>query len=91
MKKFFRNGSGLLELIMVGIVIAVIFIIVVPIVLENINTSKKNGYLDIVEMYVEAARMAVVTEKIEIPSDLNCATFIHFNDLKPFFRKWGSF
>lgn len=84
MKKFFRNGSGLLELIMVGIVIAVIFIIVVPIVLENINTSKKNGYLDIVEMYVEAARMAVVTEKIEIPSDLNCATFIHFNDLKPF-------
>lgn len=90
MKKLFRNGSGLLELILVGLIIVILFIIVVPVILENINTSKKNSYIDIVKMYVEAARMAVITEKIEIPSDLNQATFIHFDQLKPFLENGGS-
>ena len=41
-----------------GLIIVILIIIVVPVILENINTSKKNSYIDIVKMYVEAERMA---------------------------------
>ena len=84
MKERYRKSSGLLELVLVGLIIAVLFIVAVPAILENINTSKKNAYIDIVKMYVEAARMAVITEKIDVSSDVNNATFIGFEQLKPY-------
>ena len=90
MRKLFRSSSGLLELILVGLIIVILFIIIVPIILESITTSKKDSYIDIVKMYVEAARMAVITEKIEIPTNLNQATFIYFDELKPFLENGAS-
>ena len=41
MKRMFRNGFGLLELIVVSLIIAIALIIIVTIVLNNINVSKK--------------------------------------------------
>ncbi len=83
MKKMFRNSSGLLELVLVGLIIAILFIIVVPTILERISTSKKNGYIDMVKMYVEAARM-------DNPYELNQAIMISFEQLEPFLESGGS-
>ncbi len=90
MKRMFRNGFGLLELIVVSLIIAIALIIIVTIVLNNINVSKKEEYIDIVKMYVEAARIAAASEKVEIPSDMNHATFIGFEQLKPFIENVDS-
>lgn len=84
MKETYRKSSGLLELVVVGLIIAVLFVIAVPAILERISTSKKNAYIDIVKMYVDAARMAVITERIDVSSNVDNATFISFEQLKPY-------
>ena len=90
MKETYRKSSGLLELVVVGLIIAVLFVIAVPAILERISTSKKNAYIDIVKMYVDAARNASITEGFDFPSDKNHATAISFSELKDLLEKGGA-
>ena len=91
MKKMNKKGFTLIELLAVIVILAVLLAIAVPAVSGYITTSKKNGYIDTVLQYIDAARKAATLGvEYTFPADRNTATVVKFSTIVEQLDKGGT-
>lgn len=90
MKKLNKKGFTLIELLAVIVILAVVLGIAIPAVSKYITTSRKNGYVDNLYQFIDAARKsATLGEEYELPVDSNHATVVKFATLANSLEKGG--
>ena len=91
MKKMNKKGFTLIELLAVIVILAVLLAIAVPAVSGYITTSKKNGYIDTVLQYIDAARKAATLGvEYNFPADRYTSTVIGFDKIVEQLDKGGT-
>jgi len=91
MKKMNKKGFTLIELLAVIVILAVLLAIAVPAVSGYITTSKKNGYIDTVLQYIDAARKAATLGvEYNFPADRYTSTVIGFDTIVEQLDKGGT-
>ena len=90
MKKLNKKGFTLIELLAVIVILAVVLGIAIPAVSQYITKSRKNGYVDNLIQFIDAARKgATLGDDYSLPVDANHATVIKFSTLAIALEKGG--
>lgn len=90
MKRLNKKGFTLIELLAVIVILAVVLGIAIPAVSQYITKSRKNGYVDNLLQFVDAARKgATLGETYSLPVDANTATVVKFSTLAKALEKGG--
>lgn len=90
MKKLNEKGFTLIELLAVIVILAVVLGIAIPAVSQYITKSRKNGYVDNLVQFIDAARKgATLGDEYSLPVDNNHATVIYFSKLAGALEKGG--
>lgn len=90
MKKLNKKGFTLIELLAVIVILAVVLGIAIPAVSQYITKSRKNGYVDNLLQFIDAARKgATLGDDYSLPVDSNHATVIKFSTLAISLEKGG--
>ena len=91
MNKLNKKGFTLIELLAVIVILAVVLGIAIPAVSQYITKSRKNGYVDNLLQFVDAARKgATLGDDYSLPVDNNHATVVKFSTLAVALEKGGS-
>lgn len=91
MKKLNKKGFTLIELLAVIVILAVVLGIAIPAVSQYITKSRKNGYVDNLLQFIDAARKgATLGDDYSLPVDTNHATVIKFSTLAISLEKGGN-
>lgn len=90
MNKLNKKGFTLIELLAVIVILAVVLGIAIPAVSQYITKSRKNGYVDNLVQFIDAARKgATLGDEYSLPVDNNHATVIYFSKLAGALEKGG--
>ena len=90
MKKLNKKGFTLIELLAVIVILAVVLGIAIPAVSQYITKSRKNGYVDNLLQFIDAARKgATLGDDYTLPVDNNHATVVKFSTLAIALEKGG--
>lgn len=90
MKKLNKKGFTLIELLAVIVILAVVLGIAIPAVSQYITKSRKNGYVDNLLQFIDAARKgATLGDDYSLPVDNNHATVVKFSTLAIALEKGG--
>ena len=90
MKKLNKKGFTLIELLAVIVILAVVLGIAIPAVSQYITKSRKNGYVDNLLQFIDAARKgATLGDEYSFPVDSNQATVVTFAALEKSIEKGG--
>ncbi|MDD6224541.1 MAG: type II secretion system protein [bacterium] len=90
MKKLNKKGFTLIELLAVIVILAVVLGIAIPAVSKYITQSRKNGYVDNLLQFIDAARKgATLGDEFELPVDEGSKTVITFEQLESSLEKGG--
>ena len=90
MKKLNKKGFTLIELLAVIVILAVVLGIAIPAVSQYITKSRKNGYVDNLLQFIDAARKgATLGDEYSFPVDNNQATVVTFAALEKSIEKGG--
>lgn len=90
MKKLNKKGFTLIELLAVIVILAVVLGIAIPAVSQYITKSRKNGYVDNLYQFINAARQgATLGDEYQLPVDNNHATIVKFSTLANALEKGG--
>ena len=91
MKKLNKKGFTLIELLAVIVILAVVLGIAIPAVSQYITKSRKNGYVDNLLQFIDAARKgATLGDEYSLPIDSGDATIVKFSTLSKALEKGGS-
>lgn len=91
MKKLNKKGFTLIELLAVIVILAVVLGIAIPAVSQYITKSRKNGYVDNLLQFIDAARKgATLGDDYSLPVDKNHATVVKFSTLAVALEKGGT-
>jgi len=91
MKKLNKKGFTLIELLAVIVILAVVLGIAIPAVSQYITKSRKNGYVDNLLQFIDAARKgATLGDEYSFPVDQNQATVVSFKALEKSIEKGGT-
>ena len=90
MKKLNKKGFTLIELLAVIVILAVVLGIAIPAVSQYITKARKNGYVDNLLQFVDAARKgATLGDEYSFPVDKDQATIVSFDVLSKSIEKGG--